>query len=70
MSFAALLLAASAPTATVADAPRMPVVETSGRASVRILKGERVDASRENAEPQPHTQVYRDAAGTLWVEFS
>lgn len=75
---AALLLLAQSATPMAADAPvsRASPVAEQVRASVTVLRPARVSISRDGAvevdsTADPRTvQRRRDAAGTVWVEFS
>lgn len=75
---AALVLIAQSASPAAAEAPvagAMPVAERA-RATVRILRPAQVRVARDGAvevegDHDPRTvQRSRDAAGTLWVEFS
>ena len=68
-----LLLAANGAAPPAADHTRMrPAARAEARASVRVLPTRRVReiVMRADTQPGPEVTVRRDAAGTVWAEFS
>ena len=68
-----LLLAANGAAPPAADHARMrPAARAEARASVRVLPTRRVHEviRRAATQPRPEVSVRRDAAGTVWAEFS
>lgn len=68
-----LLLAVYGSASFVAnDATVRPAARAEARASVRVLPTRRVReiVMRADTQPRPEVTVRRDAAGTVWAEFS
>lgn len=68
-----LLLAVYGSASSVAnDATVRPAARAEARASVRVLPTRRVReiVMRADTQPGPEVTVRRDAAGTVWAEFS
>ncbi len=67
-----LLLAVSGSAPLVPDATVRPAARAEARASVRVLPTRRVReiVMRADTQPGPEVTVRRDAAGTVWAEFS
>lgn len=67
-----LLLAVSGSAPLVPDATVRPAARAEARASVGVLPTRRVHEviRRAATQPRPEVSVRRDAAGTVWGEFS